>query len=131
MANWQPPRAEDDDGGLANDNTKPSNNGASSANNQRDKHSPTAQPEQAAAPPAPAAAGTLEIKFEDQHGNSTAFKLKPTTPLKKAMDVYCARHDAERRTLRFLFEGNRVQEGDTPASVSVPGRSTFYFWSDC
>lgn len=90
-------------------------------NIQRDDHKGTARPEQ---PPPEPAASALEIKFENQNGNSIAFKLKPTTSLKKAMDAYCDRSDARRGSLRFLFDGERVQEGDTPASLSFHGEAS-------
>lgn len=60
----------------------------------------------------------ITIVFKDAAGNEVSFKLKSTTKLKKAMDAYAARVERERHTLRFLFEGERVQNDSTTESVS-------------
>ena len=67
---------------------------------------------------ADAAAPThITINFQNVAGDSMSFKLKTTTKFKKAMDAYSARTEIEPRTLRFLFEGDRLQNDSTPASV--------------
>jgi len=35
------------------------------------------------------------------------------------MDAYCNRESKERNTVRFLFEGVRVNDTDTPASLEM------------
>lgn len=70
-------------------------------------------------PPAPEGkpAG-ITIVFKDSHGGEVSFKLKPTTKLKKAMDAYAERGNLNVRALRFLFDGERVNEGSTAEGVS-------------
>ena len=78
--------------------------------------------------PAPAADANapINVLFSDQAGNEVHFKLKPTTKLKKAMDAYSARQELARPTLRFLFDGTRVLDESTPASVSVHNTNSYH-----
>jgi small ubiquitin-related modifier len=87
-----------------------------------------------APPPAPAAAATaavvadtaaatagesgkhINIKVNNANGESTHFKLSKTTALRKVMDAYLQRHGIQAGTARFLHDGQRVVETDTPAS---------------
>lgn len=62
----------------------------------------------------------MTITFKDANGGEVSFKLKATTKLKKAMDAYSARAERDRRSLRFLFDGQRVLDESTPESVSRP-----------
>lgn len=72
---------------------------------------PEANPEQKA--------GTLEIKIKDQQENETFFKIKKHTKFGKVFDAYCDRQSLARNTVRFLFEGTRVQDTDTPESLDL------------
>lgn len=53
-----------------------------------------------------------------QDGAETFFKVKPTTKMSKVFDAYAKRKGVASGTLRFLFDGERVQPDDTPAKVS-------------
>ena len=70
-------------------------------------------------PPPEENPNSLSISFRSANGEEVHFKLKKTTMLKKAMDAFAARVQRERRTLRFLFEGERVQDNSTAELVSV------------
>lgn len=67
-----------------------------------------------------------EVKPESEHINvkvtdsstDVYFKIKKSTALKKVFDAFCKRTGKEARGLRFLYEGERISEQDTPASVS-------------
>lgn len=70
-------------------------------------------------PEAPKALGEVKhinIRVKDQDSNEVRFKIKSTTSLKKVMDAYCQRQGLQRDALRFLFDGDRVQDNDTPES---------------
>lgn len=70
------------------------------------------------AQPEPAAGGEhLNIKVTDGN-NEVFFKIKRSTRLDKLMKAFCERQGKEPSTVRFLFDGSRVREGDTPDSVS-------------
>jgi hypothetical protein len=49
------------------------------------------------------------------------FKIKHSTPLKKLMEAYCEKQGKQLNSVRFLFDGNRVQPTDTPMTVRLIG----------
>jgi Ubiquitin-2 like Rad60 SUMO-like len=67
------------------------------------------------APPAPAE--HLNIKVTDGN-NEVFFKIKRSTKLEKLMNAFCERQGKQMSTVRFLFDGQRVQPGDSPDTVS-------------
>lgn len=64
----------------------------------------------------------LNIKVTDNN-NEVFFKIKRSTALKKLMDAFCERQGKAPTSVRFLFDGSRVQPGDSPETVSFPLRS--------
>lgn len=71
-----------------------------------------------AAPDAPAGGEHLNIKVTDGN-NEVFFKIKRSTKLDKLMRAFCDRQGKDPSTVRFLFDGDKVVEGDTPEKVSV------------
>ena len=63
----------------------------------------------------------LNIKVTDNN-NEVFFKIKRTTALKKLMDAFCERQGKAPNSVRFLFDGSRVQATDSPESVSTPAK---------
>lgn len=61
----------------------------------------------------------VNIKVRDSEGNEVQFRIKKKTQLKKLMDAYCARMGTSVGTYRFLFDGNRVNDTDTPESLEM------------
>ena len=61
----------------------------------------------------------LELTFNGSAGESVTFKIKNTMKLRKAMEAYSARVQLPVDQLRFLFEGQRLGNEDTPAAVSA------------
>lgn len=59
----------------------------------------------------------LNIKVTDNN-NEVFFKIKRTTQLKKLMDAFCERQGKTFHSVRFLFDGTRVNPTDNPESVS-------------
>ncbi|KAF2494167.1 hypothetical protein BU16DRAFT_619329, partial [Lophium mytilinum] len=68
----------------------------------------------------------LNIKVTDNN-NEVFFKIKRTTQLKKLMDAFCDRQGKSFASVRFLFEGVRVQPTDNPESVS----DRCFLWLQC
>jgi hypothetical protein len=62
------------------------------------------------------AAEHLNIKVTDNN-NEVFFKIKRSTKLEKLMTAFCDRQGKAISSVRFLFEGQRVQPADTPDSV--------------
>lgn len=67
----------------------------------------------------PAQSEHLNIKVTDNN-NEVFFKIKRTTQLKKLMDAFCERQGKSATSVRFLFDGQRVNPTDNPDSVSWP-----------
>ncbi|KAL8920002.1 MAG: hypothetical protein Q9172_004696 [Xanthocarpia lactea] len=70
----------------------------------------------------------LNIKVTDNN-NEVFFKIKRTTALSKLMNAFCERQGKNLSTVRFLFDGARVNPSDSPDSVSLvfsnPSSSAF------
>jgi hypothetical protein len=64
----------------------------------------------------PAAPEHLNIKVTDNN-NEVFFKIKRNTKLEKLMLAFCERQGKTLQSVRFLFEGQRVQPSDTPDTV--------------
>ena len=85
------------------------------------------------APPSPSPDGNqdeapqqsehLNIKVTDNN-NEVFFKIKRTTQLKKLMDAFCERQGKSFTSVRFLFDGTRVNPTDNPEMVSY-GKSRY------
>ena len=58
--------------------------------------------------------------FVPKDGTVVHFKLKKHTALKKLMSAYCDRQGVSQNSIRFVFDGQNIQEGDTPAQVRMP-----------
>jgi hypothetical protein len=65
---------------------------------------------------APAPSCHVEIKVRNKE-HDTFFKVKSTTSLARIKAAWCDRNGKNAKSVRFLFEGQRVQDGDTPESV--------------
>ena len=61
----------------------------------------------------------LNLKVKSQDGNEVYFKVKKTTQLKKLMDAYCSRVGKEPGSIRFLFDGERIQPTSTPENLEM------------
>jgi small ubiquitin-related modifier len=46
-------------------------------------------------------------------------KVKPATSVHKIVKAYCEAKGLERNSLRFLFDGDRIPEGATVASLGL------------
>lgn len=83
------------------------------SSDQHEGNSPAAE-----GPKTPAQAEHLNIKVTDNN-NELMFKIKKSTNLEKLMTVFCDRHGKAPDTVRFLFDGKRVQGSDTPNKLEM------------
>ena len=60
---------------------------------------------------------TINLKVVTQDGNEIYFKCKMTTPLSKLMNAFCQRQGVQMNSVRFLFDGQRVNQSHTPKDV--------------
>uniref|UniRef100_A0A2I2ZRJ5 Small ubiquitin-related modifier 2 n=1 Tax=Gorilla gorilla gorilla TaxID=9595 RepID=A0A2I2ZRJ5_GORGO len=73
----------------------------------------------------------INLKVAGQDGSVVQFKIKRHTPLSKLMKAYCERQGLSMRQIRFRFDGQPINETDTPAQVRswlrvVPGLFFFF-----
>ncbi|KAF2073662.1 hypothetical protein CYY_005012 [Polysphondylium violaceum] len=61
----------------------------------------------------------INIKVLDSNGGEVFFKIKKTTPLKKLMDAYSSKKGVNPSSLRFLYEGNRIDYENTPKQLNM------------
>lgn len=61
----------------------------------------------------------INIKVKAQDGTEIYFKIKRTTQLKKLMDAYCTRQGLSSTQCRFIFDGERLKDDDTPDKLEM------------
>ena len=61
----------------------------------------------------------LSLKVKSQDGNEVYFKVKKTTTFSKVMNAYCKKVGADMSSVRFLFDGQRLREEQTPADLEM------------
>lgn len=66
----------------------------------------------------------LNLKVIGQDGQVVQFKIKRNTPLRKLMNAYCDRARLVASTVRFTFDGCRINETDTPKSMDMEDGDT-------
>ena len=54
-----------------------------------------------------------------QDGNIMHFKINKKTQLMKLMEAYCARQSLQMEQIRFLFDGNRLRDTQTPDELDM------------
>jgi len=54
-----------------------------------------------------------------QTGEETFFKIKKTTKMSKVFSTYAQRKGVQVGSLRFLLDGERIKEGDTPKTLEL------------
>lgn len=60
----------------------------------------------------------ITIRVQD-NGSEVSFKIKRTTKLGRVMQSFAERTDRTRAVMRFIYDGERVQDDATPESVSI------------
>lgn len=61
----------------------------------------------------------ITVRVCSQKGDEIYFKIKPNTPMRKLMDSYCGRSALSYESLRFLYDGMRVQPESTAKSLGM------------
>ncbi|OWF55000.1 small ubiquitin-related modifier 2-A-like [Mizuhopecten yessoensis] len=72
----------------------------------------------------PEGAEHINLKVTGQDGSVVHFKIKKNTPLRKLMSAYCDRVGLKFATLRFRFDGNPINETDTPTGLDMEDGDT-------
>ncbi|CAE6411670.1 hypothetical protein ACGC1H_003155 [Rhizoctonia solani] len=82
------------------------------------------QPEGSANPQAQSDNDPISIKVVTSTGEEVYFKIKRGTKLKKLQGAYAAKVGKDVNTFRFLYDGNRINDDDTPASLDMENEDT-------
>ncbi|XP_054935189.1 small ubiquitin-related modifier 2-like, partial [Physeter macrocephalus] len=61
----------------------------------------------------------INLKVEGQDGSMVQLKIKRHTPLSKLMKAYCERQGLSMRQISFRFDGQPINETDTPAQLEM------------
>jgi small ubiquitin-related modifier len=61
----------------------------------------------------------IKLKVIGQGSSETDFKVKMTTYLKKLKESYCQRQGVPMKSLRLLFEGQRIADNHTPKELGM------------
>ncbi|ESO95253.1 hypothetical protein LOTGIDRAFT_227264 [Lottia gigantea] len=61
----------------------------------------------------------INLKVTGQDGSVVHFKIKKNTPLRKLMSAYCNRAGITAGAVRFRFDGNPMNDDDTPISLDM------------
>ena len=62
---------------------------------------------------------SINLKVIDQGGAENHFKCRETTPLQKLMHAFCNRQGVSINSARFFWDGNRVNETQTPEQLDM------------
>ena len=62
---------------------------------------------------------TISLKVLTRDGNEVYFKCKKKTSLAKLMNAFCQRQGVDQKSVRFLFDGERVRENNTPDELGM------------
>ena len=61
----------------------------------------------------------IKLAVLSQDGNEVYFQIKETTTLQKLMHAYCNQQGVALYKFHFLFDGNRINETQTPAQLDM------------
>ncbi|XP_042555108.1 small ubiquitin-related modifier 2-like [Dipodomys spectabilis] len=66
----------------------------------------------------------INLKVAGQDGSVGQFKMKRHTTLSKLMKAYCERQGLSMRQVRFRFDGQPIDDPDTPARLEMEDGDT-------
>ncbi|KJE88408.1 ubiquitin [Capsaspora owczarzaki ATCC 30864] len=61
----------------------------------------------------------VNLKVSSSDGSEVNFKIKKTTKMSKLIDAYCQRVGINPASVRFLFDGARINGDQTAADVGL------------
>ena len=66
----------------------------------------------------------VTVKVRAPNGQESRFKMPGDAFLYKLMNAFCRRHGLQRASVRFLFDGVRLQDMETPDMVGLENGDT-------
>jgi len=67
---------------------------------------------------------TINVKVVSSSGEEVFFKIKRTTKLSKLQGAYANKVGKDVSSIRFLYDGSRINDEDTPASLEMEDNDT-------
>ncbi|KAF9039334.1 small ubiquitin-like modifier [Panaeolus papilionaceus] len=67
---------------------------------------------------------TINIKVVSSTGEEVFFKIKRSTKLSKLQGAYANKVGKDVGSIRFLYDGTRIQDDDTPSSLEMEENDT-------
>jgi len=68
--------------------------------------------------------GTINIKVVSSTGDEVFFKIKRSTKLSKLQGAYANKVGKDVNSIRFLYDGARIADDDTPTSLEMEDNDT-------
>jgi len=68
--------------------------------------------------------GPINVKVVTSTGDEVFFKIKRNTKLSKLQGAYANKVGKDVGSIRFLYDGNRINDDDTPASLEMDDNDT-------
>jgi len=66
----------------------------------------------------------INVKVVSSTGDEVFFKIKRNTKLSKLQGAYAGKVGKDVSSIRFLYDGTRISEEDTPASLDMEDNDT-------
>ncbi|KAI4518637.1 ubiquitin-related domain-containing protein [Schizophyllum commune] len=66
----------------------------------------------------------INIKVVSSTGEEVFFKIKRNTKLSKLQGAYANKVGKDVSSIRFIYEGSRIQDDDTPGSLDMEDNDT-------
>ncbi|KAF9555694.1 ubiquitin-like protein [Agrocybe pediades] len=85
-----------------------------------ERQQPTQEPE----PKLEESNNTINIKVVSAAGEEVFFKIKRSTKLSKLQGAYANKVGKDVGSIRFLYDGERIGDDDTPASLDMDDNDT-------
>ncbi|KAJ7226674.1 small ubiquitin-related modifier [Mycena pura] len=67
---------------------------------------------------------TINIKVVSSTGEEVFFKIKQSTKLIKLQSAYASKVGKDVNSIRFLYDGVRINDDDTPATLDMEDNDT-------
>ncbi|KIJ95618.1 hypothetical protein K443DRAFT_682881 [Laccaria amethystina LaAM-08-1] len=88
---------------------------------EEDQQAPSQEDEQLKAEPN---TDTINIKVVSSTGDEVFFKIKRSTKLSKLQGAYANKVGKDVGSIRFLYDGTRINEDDTPNTLEMEDNDT-------
>lgn len=67
---------------------------------------------------------SINLVVKNQSGDEVHFKVKSTTRFEKIMKAYCEKKGIDVNTIKFVFDGKRIEKEQSPAGLDMEDGDT-------